>query len=462
MNLQGISIKKLFGQFDYDIAFNQDEGITILTGPNGYGKTTILNIVYNLFKQNFFFFQKLNFLSLCFYFPKNIQISLTKKIQMENVQSIQIINGQQRVVGQVRPFADIYLNLQSDNRIIESYIYNLKAENKLIQEITRLYPMQRISQTLLANLNTGTQIEIEDYLVQIPQTTLEIVNGFPKKIDQVSQIILLLSSVDVYLIKEQRLLKSIITPNNVVVNPFNINSVFSHTIQNYANDLRNLISQKQAEAFQVSQQLDSTFPNRLMNANQTLSKDEFNARFQSLTEKQKRLQNFGITVSKLEIPEYNASKSDVLSVYLEDSEKKTAAFDALVTKINLFVSILNEKRLIHKNIKVDAVNGFAFVVDNGQILSLTSLSSGEQEEIVLLYELLFKAKPNALILIDEPEISLHVSWQKTFVSDLLAILKIKQISVLLATHSPQIINGRWDLTQDLYENLNGERTPENE
>lgn len=44
MKLLNIRMEKLFGQFDYDITLNQNEGITILTGPNGYGKTTILNI----------------------------------------------------------------------------------------------------------------------------------------------------------------------------------------------------------------------------------------------------------------------------------------------------------------------------------------------------------------------------------------------------------------------------------
>jgi predicted ATP-binding protein involved in virulence len=53
MKLLGIKIEKLFGQFDYDITLNQDNGITILTGPNGYGKTTILNIIWSLFNQDF-------------------------------------------------------------------------------------------------------------------------------------------------------------------------------------------------------------------------------------------------------------------------------------------------------------------------------------------------------------------------------------------------------------------------
>lgn len=42
------SVTGLFGLYDYDLRFpvDEDEKITFLTGPNGYGKTTILNIIY--------------------------------------------------------------------------------------------------------------------------------------------------------------------------------------------------------------------------------------------------------------------------------------------------------------------------------------------------------------------------------------------------------------------------------
>ena len=74
------------------------------------------------------------------------------------------------------------------------------------------------------------------------------------------------------------------------------------------------------------------------------------------------------------------------------------------------------------------------------------LSSGEQHEIVLLFELLFETKPNSLILIDEPELSLHVAWQREMLKDLQEIADLSDFRAILATHSPQIINDRWDLT----------------
>jgi ABC-type enterochelin transport system ATPase subunit len=47
--LARIGIENLFGRFDYDIPLNREDGITILTGPNGCDKTTILDTTWRLF-----------------------------------------------------------------------------------------------------------------------------------------------------------------------------------------------------------------------------------------------------------------------------------------------------------------------------------------------------------------------------------------------------------------------------
>src|ERR1017187_4384632 len=49
MRLRRICIFGLFGRFDYEINLNMEERITILHGPNGFGKTTILRMVHDLF-----------------------------------------------------------------------------------------------------------------------------------------------------------------------------------------------------------------------------------------------------------------------------------------------------------------------------------------------------------------------------------------------------------------------------
>lgn len=136
-------------------------------------------------------------------------------------------------------------------------------------------------------------------------------------------------------------------------------------------------------------------------------------------------------------------------VYLNDLEQKLSVFDELLEKLELFTSILNERRFTYKSIAIDREKGFYFKTTKDKILDLNELSSGEQHEVVLLYELIFKTRPGIMVLIDEPEISLHISWQKEFLDDLLRIIKIQDFQVLIATHSPSIINDRWDLVYNL-------------
>ena len=345
--LESIIIKKLFGLFDYHIKFDTVDNITILTGPNGYGKTTILNIIYHFFNQNSEYFQKLNFASITFYF--------------QNQKTVELKKGEHNVF----------------NEILQTKVYLIKE--------------QRLIKPVLENIETDDK------------------SGKDKK-------------------------------------------TFLNTIELYAEELKKLIEEKQLEAYQIAQKLDSSFPKRLIEAKTVVDEPIFKKRFAELKDKQSKLQQFGIATSAQEIPDYNVESAKVLSVYLNDSEEKVKIYDDLLAKIELFVNIINQKDFAFKSIKISSDKGFSFYQNKQQQeLSLTDLSSGEQQEVVLLYELLFKTTPNTLILIDEPEISLHVLWQKAFIDDLQKIAAIKKINFLVSTHSPQIINNHWDLTRDLYD-----------
>ena len=93
--------------------------------------------------------------------------------------------------------------------------------------------------------------------------------------------------------------------------------------------------------------------------------------------------------------------------------------------------------------------------DEGKNLLLDELSSGEQEILVLFYKLIFESDVN-LLLIDEPEISLHIAWQKELMNDFKEVINLnKGMQMIIATHSPQIISDNWDLQIDLGEQYNG-------
>ena len=50
-----IVINKLYDIYDYDIPFDRG-GVALITGPNGFGKTTLLEIIKNALSVNFWYF----------------------------------------------------------------------------------------------------------------------------------------------------------------------------------------------------------------------------------------------------------------------------------------------------------------------------------------------------------------------------------------------------------------------
>jgi len=70
-----------------------------------------------------------------------------------------------------------------------------------------------------------------------------------------------------------------------------------------------------------------------------------------------------------------------------------------------------------------------------QEIGLVSLSSGEKQLVVIALNALIGS--NHALLIDEPELSMHVDWQKKLVGVLLALNPF--IQLIMATHSPEIM-----------------------
>jgi predicted ATP-binding protein involved in virulence len=229
----------------------------------------------------------------------------------------------------------------------------------------------------------------------------------------------------------------------------------------HASDLAKAIQGKLAEYATLSQSLDRTFPGRLVehmqsgSIYQSDSITELRDKLNKLEEKRNRLQEAGLLDKqddlRFQVPEGTLQDPTlrVLPVYVTDVERKLSVFDDIAAKIDLLKHTVNN-RFTYKKISIDKEKGFVFRTDEGQPLNPSHLSSGEQHMLVLFSELLFRVESNSLVMIDEPEISLHVTWQKQFLRDLQGVTELASFDVLIATHSPQIISDRWDeLTVEL-------------
>ncbi|WP_321518714.1 AAA family ATPase [uncultured Bacteroides sp.] len=424
MKIQEIRIEKLFNRFDYSFALNNQERLSIITGPNGFGKTTVLNIIQSVFNKQLYYLQSLVFSSISITFDDSSNLKIEKK----EVTSHELL---------------ISLESLGHEKISSKVSAN---EDVLFRQIERMIPIKRVADNLWEDRRTGN-LHTKEELLDLNSHEFAGIKSY--KIDK-PEILEILDSIQVYLIKEQRLLRK---KENHRYPSLEGNITYTNTIQEYSKDLQTLIRESKSIAFQKSLILDSTFPKRLMQDDKKinlLSKDDFENRYEKIKGKQQSIKKYGLFDVSLEDYSYSDDNALLLTTYLNDTEEKLSFFDNLLEKLELFTTILNEKRFAFKKIIVNEKCGFEFVTDEGDPLALKALSSGEQHEVVLLYELLFQTQNNVLVLIDEPEISLHVAWQLSFVEDLHNISKLMNIDIMIATHSPQIINDRWDLVTDLY------------
>lgn len=77
----------------------------------------------------------------------------------------------------------------------------------------------------------------------------------------------------------------------------------------------------------------------------------------------------------------------------------------------------------------------------GNKFELNNASSGELSLICSLIFLSVSVKPNSIVLIDEPENSLHPAWQREYIGKIIAALAYRNVSVVVATHSPLVVSG---------------------
>lgn len=428
MRITKIEVKGLFGVFDHEIPLNQDEHITIIHGPNGYGKTILLTLVNAIFNSQYHKLLIIPYKELILRFHNYSFLSI-KTVQDKETVVIEYQHSGSK------PKSFSICPLRPDN---------LPLKPSVIEK--QVLGLERLGSDKWLYNPTRETIAFEQVLERFGEVLPEInyqnpdIPGWFKKIKE---------SIDLNLIVNQRLLKNI---SSLSTGP---EYYTLPTVLEFSKELAGAIKDKLTEYGTLSQSLDRSFPARLVNGDGASlpALNELKEELKKLDEKRERLIKTGFLEkesisSPMDLQKIDENNKKVISVYIKDTKQKLDVFDPLAERIELFLRIVNNT-FLYKELLIDKQKGFEFKTPEGKILSPTCLSSGEQHELVLLYELLFKVSPDSLILIDEPELSLHVAWQQQFLKDLKEITDLVGFDTLIATHSPQIIHDRWDLTVEL-------------
>ena len=138
--------------------------------------------------------------------------------------------------------------------------------------------------------------------------------------------------------------------------------------------------------------------------------------------------------------EPDVTTTRVLRVYeyvlRERGNNLLEAFDTVRAYINAVNRFFNEKQLVmaltHED---DAAPRLQIKYDDGTRSEFDTLSSGERQVAGLIYSASRMAHGN-VVLVDEPELSLHIDWQRAIIKAMVEQLPSKQL--IVCTHSPVI------------------------
>lgn len=130
-----------------------------------------------------------------------------------------------------------------------------------------------------------------------------------------------------------------------------------------------------------------------------------------------------------------------------DAEKNTSD---IFSQVTLFLKILSEF-IIDKKFNLDS--GDLSIEAHGEIIHYDGLSSGEKQLLIIFIETLLQKNEPYIFLTDEPELSLHIAWQRKIVPAIKELNPNAQI--IAATHSPEVASRYKDSIFDMEDIISG-------
>lgn len=452
MKLCNVSVEKLFGIYTYNITLFVKNNVTIIDAPNGMGKTTILKLIKATVEGDIMALDTVPFKNFQLTFDNQEKINISKNDIYKSDFDINVLTLRNRMMHGGKD-ENVLKNIGFQ---INDKWYPIAIREELILMLSRRYGYRG------RGVDESEEITFRNYIEG------DMKNECFDADELFEELNIFSKSLNIFYISANRLYQE---PKSLRLHALQ-NSERREPVSSvmlYQREIKEKILSAGKRYADESEKLDRTFPKRVLEgiiAKETKTVFNMKQIDEKLVDMEKRRNELGelgliteMDESKISIPNTNNTSEEIqifLSNYIEDNIAKLDIYKELAEKLNMLQRIINIRNgFSDKEMKFNAKEGVVFKLKNGRDIPISKLSSGEKNDFVLFYELIFKCSAHSLILVDEPEISLHVSWQQEFADELIDICTLRGMQGIVATHSPNIVNNHWDLLVDLEDDHHG-------
>lgn len=439
-NLEYIKIIGLFGRHDVELHF--DKEVNIYIGENGLGKTTILNCVYYILKKQYMKLAEIDFMEIEIKFAKEVKTRIISVADISEYNEERMPRRGYFDLEYLEYMVQDLLRRPSDIEVIDSDDIEMVA--------------RRISR------NTGIPISIARRQVFEYIKTGEVSfgkkekKGDAKKVEALNTYIETAFSHKIHYFTTYRRIEddfSKLLGNEDKTRSDDMLIRFGMSdVEKSIKAMLQQIAENSRESFNkmtgvlLKQYAGSNKMKINHNKNQSINKDMLKIILDRLGNEIAEEDRNNI-ISLLDSGKvYEEEFSYLLDLILKliDNYDKQKVFD---DKINSFANTCNKylrgKKFVYNQSELTLlVYLLSYDSSQGDPIELTKLSSGEKQIVSLFSKLYLDNHKDSILIIDEPELSLSIEWQKMLLPDIMRSGNCKLL--LTVTHSPFIFDNEFD------------------
>lgn len=426
-----IVIKDLHG--DKDLGIDIYDNCLIIVGDNGFGKTSVLNIVYSILSGDM---KHLN----------NVNFSAVELLYTDSS------TGEATTIKLSRLELKVYENIINKNSHKKSVSFSSKSSKINHRYINKMFI------DIFDNDDEESVFGLDGIKSLFNESESKIsFSDIIKKYEKIEN--------KINLAKEKLNFQTVFLPTYRRIEQnseyFGLNEVEDSNINFGMNDVKAAIKKITDEIIQSSinwvSKVNGDIINEIINIEKsTISFDKSNEKqikktLNRIDEKHLNKASKNKIFELIESGEID--ENETLVYFLNNMLKLYKEQNKNDNKLKDFSKICN-KYLKNKTIKYDEIKVSLKVVKttNNEEVDFSLLSSGEKQIISIFARLVLTNDKNIAVIFDEPEISISIKWQKMILED---IFDLENCGFLIAsTHSPFIFSNRLQkYTVDIEEKL---------